>query len=165
MQKIWVRVLTTLMTLCVMGGIYYFSTESATDSDATSGIISTWLADRIRPEWREMAEPDRTVFYNEVQHVVRKTAHFCEFALLGFCLRGCLESWMGRRKSLPLWSWGGGTFYAALDELHQMQADGRAAQGTDALLDSAGVLCGVLLAAGLLMLVRKRMKKNRESDV
>ena len=60
MQKTWVRVLTTLMTLCVMGMIFFFSTESAPESDATSGRFSTWLADRIRPAWRQLPEPERT---------------------------------------------------------------------------------------------------------
>ena len=161
MQKTWVRVLTTLMTLCVMGMIFFFSTESAPESDATSGRFSTWLADRIRPAWRQLPEPERTEYYNEVQHVVRKVAHFTEFALLGFCLRICLESWAGRRKGLTPAAWAAGTLYAGLDELHQLLADGRSGQWSDVAIDSAGVLCGALLMAGLLLVLERRGRFSR----
>ena len=156
MQKTWVRVLTTLMTLGMMVIIFCFSMEPADKSDATSGIIAERLADIFRPEWRQYPAEERTAYFNSVQHLVRKGAHFTEFALLGLSLRLCLESWLGRRRWLWAASWSGGTLYAGLDELHQLLVDGRSGQWTDVLIDSSGVLCGVLVVTIVLRLVRRR---------
>ena len=42
------------------------------------------------------------------------------------------------------------------DELHQYFVPGRHASVLDVLLDSVGVLCGVLVMLGLAALIRKR---------
>ena len=160
MQKNWVRALTTLTTLTMMALIFLFSTQSAEQSDATSGTFAGWAADLTHPGWREMPEEERLRLYNEAQHAVRKAAHFTEFLLLGISLRLCLESWLGRRSFLWILSWGGGTLYAAMDEFHQLLVDGRSGQWTDALIDSAGVLCGTLLAAAAVRALRKRKEKT-----
>ena len=56
-----------------------------------------------------------------------------------------------------------GTAYAGTDELHQLLIDGRSGQWTDVLLDSAGAMTGVLLAALALYLIRKRsLRKGTE---
>ena len=162
MQKTWVRILTTLTTLGLMVMIFCFSTQPAEQSDATSGFLAVRIADRLRPEWRSLPEKERKEFYDGIQHTVRKCAHFTEFALLGISLRLCLESWRGSGKNNGLPSWGGGTGYAALDELHQLMVDGRSGQWTDILLDSAGVFCGVLLTALILRrLVRGQAARTK----
>ena len=155
MQKTWVRVVTTLMTLMVMGMIFYFSTETAENSDASSGLISQWVADHLWPEWRELPGEERDSFYNRLQFVVRKCAHFTEFALLGMSLRLCLESWLGRRRGLFRGTWMGGTLYAAMDEIRQLFVDGRSGQWRDVMIDSAGVLTGLLLIMGFLYCIEK----------
>ena len=164
MQSTRVRVITTLMTLAVMGMIFCFSMQPATESDATSGWLSARIADLIRPEWRNYDMEQQRIFYNEIQHVVRKCAHFSEFALLGFCLRLCLESWLGKRRGLTRIAWGGGTAYAALDELHQLLVDGRSGQWTDILIDSAGVLFGIVVLLGCFRLIEKQKEKASGGD-
>ena len=183
MQKTWVRIVSTMMTLGIMVMIFLFSTEPAEQSDATSGQIAAWVADCLRPEWRNYDPEEKQAYYNEVQHVVRKCAHFTEFALLGFSLRFCLESWLGQERKggehrdfsdfggerlrgqgalrkikglLSTTAWLGGTLYACLDEIHQKLVDGRSGQGTDVLIDSAGVLAGVLLFLLLFFLMNRR---------
>ena len=99
----------------------------------------------------------RKAFYDRIQHVVRKGAHFTEFALLGFSLRMCLESWMEKRRGLGPAAWLGATLYAALDEYHQIGVDGRSGQIADVMLDSCGVLAGVLLAGLAVRMIRKRV--------
>ena len=159
MQKTWVRALTTLMVIGMMTLIFIFSMEPADRSDATSGMISETVADLIRPGWRSEPREVREEFYNGLQHIIRKCAHFTEFMLLGISLRLCLESWFGLRSRLISGSWGAGTCYAAFDELHQLLVDGRSGQWTDVLIDSAGVLCGVMLVTGILTLIRRKRRK------
>ena len=161
MQKTWIRIVNTVLTLTMMGLIFFFSTEGAVESDATSGILSRSILKVIRPDFEQLPEEERINLYNQVQTVVRKTAHFTEFMLLGLFLRCCLESWFGPGvPALGPIALGGGAAYAALDEWHQTLVDGRAGQWRDVGIDSAGVLVGVLLAALLIRRVANRQKKG-----
>ena len=165
MQKTWVRILTTAMTIGMMVLIFFFSTEPAIQSDSTSGRIAEKAADIVRPQWRKMPARARKTFFDQVQYVVRKCAHFTEFMLLGISLRMCLESWMGKREGNFGFAWAGGTFYAALDELHQLLVDGRSGQVRDVGIDSAGVLTGVLAAAGMIRLMANRKRNHSREPV
>ncbi len=79
--------------------------------------------------------------------VLRKIAHFGEYAVLGLLLARAV----GRR---PL-ALAAGVAYAASDELHQHFVAGRHAAVRDVLIDSAGVLAGVLAAHVLLVQFRQ----------
>ena len=154
LQRNWVRTLLTVLTTAVMVLIFCFSMEP--QSDETSGILARQMIRMLYPEYDHYPEPQQTELYDSIQAVVRKTAHFTEFAVLGVLLRLCLESWFGKQKWLGPAGWAAGTLYAGTDEVHQILVAGRTAQWTDVLLDSAGVLTGVLLAALAVYLVRKR---------
>jgi len=160
MQQTWIRILTTALTLFMMGFIFFMSTESAEKSDRTSGVISEKVTVVVYPDYETYPPVKKASVFANVQHVVRKIAHFSEYMLLGFFLRLCLESWFGQRfvgkKILSPLSWLAGTLYAGTDELHQMITDGRSAQWMDVLIDSAGVLTGVLAAVLLLFLFARK---------
>jgi VanZ family protein len=68
--------------------------------------------------------------------VLRKIAHAAEFAVLGFLL---LRAVGGPQVALGL-----GIAYAVSDEIHQHFVPGRLGSPIDVLIDSAGVLAGVL---------------------
>ena len=154
------RILLTVLTIAVMIMIFCFSTEPAEKSDETSGVLARQVIGMLYPEYEFYPETQRLELYDNVQTVVRKTAHFTEFAVLGLLLRLCLESWLGKRAWLLPASWAAGTLYACTDEIHQMQTAGRTGQWTDVMLDSAGVLAGVL--AGILVLFMIRRKHRRK---
>ena len=164
MQKTWVRILSTGMTIAMMAVIFFFSTEPAVKSDSTSGIIAERIADMTRPDWRTMQPEERKAFFDQIHYAVRKAAHFTEFAMLGFSLRICLESWLGGREKgksgLGFPSWLGATIYAALDEMHQRLVDGRTGRWQDVMIDSSGVLTGVLLACLLIRLIYRRERRS-----
>ena len=164
-QRSWVRIMTTLLTAAVMVMIFAFSTEDAEHSDRTSGLISRSVMSIIHPEYEQLEESRQKLLYDDVQHIVRKCAHFTEYMLLGLMLRLCLESWFGRKikktRSLALAGFCGGTIYACTDEFHQLLIEGRSGQWSDVLVDGSGVLLGVLIAALLIMRVNR---KNVESE-
>ncbi len=176
MQKTWVKVLTTAMTVTVMVMIFCFSMQQAERSDATSGWLSHRIIELIRPDYESLSAAEQKIVYDDVQLVVRKCAHFTEFALLGFSLRLCLESWFGCRNEedgdrekrrgglfgiLSVSAWMGGTFYAALDELHQTLVDGRSGQVTDVMIDSAGVAVGMVLGILLIKGIGRKFRPGK----
>ena len=85
-------------------------------------------------------------------HIVRKLAHFCEYALEGFLLMLCMRVYSRhplRHITVPML---GGVLTALTDETIQLFSDGRSGQVTDVWLDSAGVLAGILAALVLMAL-------------
>lgn len=82
-------------------------------------------------------------------HIVRKLAHFCEFAALGFFVQHLF--WMMRRQVNPHYVLHGmffGLLCAVTDEMLQTLTD-RSPQVSDVLLDFSGVAFG---SAGFLLL-------------
>ncbi len=165
LQRTWVRILLTVLTLAVMGMIFFFSTETAEQSDETSGYFTRQVIDVLYPDYAKYEKKQQQSLYDSIQTVIRKMAHYTEFAILGFLMRLSLESWFGKRKWLTPVSWGLSTLYASTDEMHQILIDGRSGQWTDILLDSAGVLSGVLIAVLVLFLVRKRTTRKERSAI
>lgn len=82
----------------------------------------------------------------DLKHLTRKAAHFglyfCLGGLIGLTFYGCLK-WQG--NLLLLASWGAGSVLGVVDEVHQYFIPGRSMLVKDMLIDSAGVLCAVLI--------------------
>lgn len=84
-----------------------------------------------------------------LQFLVRKLAHFCEYAVLGILM---VRAWENCAGALVICS-----LYACTDEVHQYFVPGRAMQFRDVLIDSAGALFGI----GLVALWRWRKRGER----
>ncbi len=159
-QQLWVRILTTALTIAVMVLIFCFSMETAEQSDHTSGWISRTIIKIIDPDYDRKTAEEQIEIYDSVQHAVRKTAHFTEYALLGLMIRFCIESWTGTRKwSIPL-AWISGTLYAVTDEIHQLMISGRSGQWTDVAIDSCGAALGAAAAALIIILISRRAERH-----
>ena len=155
-MKNWIKrhgiVLSLLLVLAVMVMIYCFSAQTGEESGSLSGRITGWLLRVLIPDFETM-EPDAQQNLKDIFGlVIRKLAHFSEYALLGFSLylhiTQLQKKWSVR---LPLlWAWGIGTLYAASDEFHQSFVGGRGPSVVDVMIDSAGVIAGVLLMVWIL---------------
>ena len=87
-------------------------------------------------------------------HIVRKLAHFCEYALEGFLLMLCLRVYTRHFVRHISWPILVGLLTALIDETIQMFSYGRSSQVTDVWIDFAGVMCGLLVGLFLLALWR-----------
>ncbi len=106
----------------------------------TSGQISGWfgkLLGRILPVFG----PDNP----SGSYLLRKCAHFCEFAALGILLTWFFAMLYSRKRFIALWAILGGATTAAIDETIQRFIPARHGCIQDVALDSCGVLTGVLL--------------------
>lgn len=111
------------------------------------------------------ADPDTAGF------VIRKLAHFTEYAILGICIMINVLDWYKVRfssievnssyslKARHLWSlaWIVGTAYAMTDELHQRFVPGRSGEIRDVCIDAAGVAAGAFIA---MILIRRKDRNN-----
>ncbi len=82
-------------------------------------------------------------------HLLRKLAHFTEFAILGFLLAQCFH----RSIFWPLFV---GVLCAMTDETIQLFVSGRSGQLTDVWLDFAGVITGSVLTNAIQRLRERR---------
>lgn len=87
-------------------------------------------------------------------HIVRKLAHFCEYALEGFLLTLCLRVYTRHFFVHISWPILGGLLTALTDETIQMFSDGRSSQLTDVWLDFSGAMAGILVGLFCLALCR-----------
>lgn len=97
------------------------------------------------------------------EHLIRKLAHFSEFALEGFLLMLCMRVYSRRplrHITVPMLA---GVLTALTDETIQLFSEGRSSQVTDVWLDSAGVLAGIL-AALLLMGLWRLLFHHRKKE-
>ncbi len=165
LQKPWIRYLSTALVLAIMITIFIFSSQQQEQSESLSFPIGDAMWDSGFFEFdlfspvRESYEQNNEPFILFVQRLVRKLAHVVIFTVLGFCLRICLESWFGGKKHLLLSSFLIGCVYAISDEVHQLMVPGRSGSVQDILLDCGGIILGVLIAAGIIRLVKKRQTK------
>lgn len=143
-----------LIPLIWMAVIFFFSHQPSDSSAQLSGrfthivgIIAGWL------------NIDTEVI--NLHLIIRKGAHFIEFALLGFLLFTAIYPYQKTVLKSCILSQLIGMGYAVLDEVHQLFVPGRSCQVTDMLIDSCGVLFAVLLCFGFIML-RKKNKQDKQ---
>ena len=142
------RVVFTLALVGCIAFIFSNSMKIATVSSVSSGRVLTLLQGALRRTGHPALAKRLT------DHIVRKMAHFCEYALEGFLLMLCMRVYTRRyvwHISVPLL---GGVLTALTDETIQLYSPGRSSQVTDVWLDSAGVLAGILVALVFMALCR-----------
>lgn len=155
-MKTWIKKhslwLSLLLVVSVMVMIFCFSAQTGKESGAMSGRITTWILKLIVPGFEDFTPEKQEMLRSTVGLLVRKLAHFSEYALLGFSLLlhiAQIQKHMTVR--LPwLWAWTVGTLYAASDEFHQGFVAGRGPSVMDVMIDSAGVIAGILLMLWIL---------------
>ena len=92
--------------------------------------------------------------------VLRKIAHFCEYAALGFFTGGAVKFTFNKSKiyfPLPVC-----ILYSVSDEIHQYFVPGRACKLFDVFIDSCGSLTGILVFLLLIFIIEKiNNRKNK----
>ena len=163
MKKV-TRILIFLWALVLLIAvmIFFFSSQDGETSAQTSAGLTQWFARFLHPELDNLSSKERWRILREVNYLVRKAAHFTEFALLGASLRMLFEK-LRLRFPLAL-AWVAGTLYAGTDELHQYFVGTRSAMIQDVGIDSAGVLFGAGAVTVILLLARARKKQTSKPD-
>lgn len=122
-----------------------FTLSAQADSGEQSDFFLRWvlgpLASHLSPEQ-----------FDAVHHLLRKAAHFTEYAILALLWVWNLGTAPGR---LAL-AWGLATLYAASDELHQAFVPARGPSGFDVAIDSAGALAAIVMVAIIRFLIHAR---------
>lgn len=132
-----------------MGLIFWFSSRAASQSAHQSAII----LNIVRAIFGENAFSD---------FIIRKAAHFCEFALLAFLFNLALLYTAGKRH-IPL-SIALTSLYAASDELHQLFVPGRSCQVSDWFLDTCGGAAGAIFFLVIFLIIKYIKAKTERTE-
>ena len=142
-----------------MGFIFFMSCENAEKSSNTSGqTIRVVLS--VVPEFEKQPEEVKVNIIEKLQFIVRKSAHFIGYMILGILASGLILQYENINKKYPL-AFLICVIYAISDEIHQLFVPGRAGQVRDVLIDSAGSFLGIILVMAFVKILIKFNKKHK----
>lgn len=133
MNRHWIPV------ILLMGIIFYLSHQPASQSNSMSTSITERLVVAI-----EKISPSKEINTENFNHIIRKSAHFFVYLLLGLLvLNALIKSGVRGYRSMLL-ALLICIIYAASDEIHQLFIPGRGGQLRDVILDSSGSTVGII---------------------
>lgn len=148
----WKRTKITICAILVMLNLFLIWGNSLLPGETSGEISSDFLEliSEIIPAAKDMGE-----------FILRKLAHFSEFALLGILLARLFTltgEWGLHRFSSPLLL---GALAAAVDETIQIYVPGRGSSLLDVWIDISGVCTGIVLCLGVQWLANKLYWKGK----
>ena len=135
-----------LPALLMISLIFSFSAQDGETSGELSYEVSELIVEAANEAFELHWTDSQIRYYTEwIHHPVRKLAHMTEYFLLAVSVSFPLYVYGVRGLWLPLLAGGLCVGFAALDEYHQSFVAGRGPSSRDVLIDSVGVLAGVLV--------------------
>ncbi len=128
MKYLWLLLTAALILL-----IFYNSSLPGQES----GRLSAWLAGLVT----SAAQLLHVALTGDVEHHIRKLAHFCEFACLSWLMCKTFAAFSVSHNESAGYILFFCLLVAVLDEYIQLAAAGRSSQVTDVLLDFSGAFC------------------------
>ncbi len=150
-KHIILRCITTVVSVIMVGFIFFQSMKPANQSSTDSGKVLDFL--------NSLAS--LVGLNNPFTHAgVRTLAHFTEFAVLGVALSAMYSTYLCKRIRVFMVSVISSVLTAISDECIQLFSDGRACQFKDVCIDTAGALCGCIFMLLILLIFSKRKAKR-----
>lgn len=141
--------------------IFSFSSEEATTSSKTSGKVAGIIID-IFADGKNMPEKVKNEKIESIQNIIRKTAHFSIYMLLGMLVMACMQTYNCKNlikfSISVLFSF----LYASSDEFHQTFVAGRSGEFRDVCIDTLGATTGICIVLVTFFIIRK-VRKNIKS--
>lgn len=137
--------------------IFVLSAQNSSQSGNTSGMIVRWFLSLLYRGFGGFS-PERQAELLEVWHlVIRKGAHFTEYAVLAMLIANALLVCEKLRWFVPV---AVSAAYAVTDEIHQYFVPGRACRLLDVGIDT----CGALFGTAVFLLAVHLWKKHTRSS-
>ena len=131
---------------------------------ACAGCIF-WLSSKDGNQSQNMSDSVRGILMKLFgpllnSFIVRKFAHFFEYAVLGFLI-GC-ALFLSRRRFSPITAVICSALYSVSDEIHQYFVPGRACRIFDVGVDTLGALTGTLILALIILIINSIAMRRKE---
>ena len=160
-SKVKQKLILLIVLIGIMGFIYYMSAQPVVRSGEMSFRIDRLVCRLFVDGFENMTAEQQQVAVYDMDFLVRKSAHFLEYTMLGLILMLTGRTFLtSHQKTAAMLT---GAVYAALDEFHQYFVPGRACQVRDVLIDYSGIVTGILTAL-LLMRIIIAIRNQRGSS-
>lgn len=153
--------LDIIIILCWMGIVFTFSSQIGKTSTNLSGSIASKLVDIVHKN-EDLTSKERTELIKEYNHVIRKLAHYTIYLIGGVAIISFANSLLDHKWKSVLVTVITGFIYASSDEIHQYFVSGRDARFTDVLIDTAGVITGIIIYL-IVLAIGNKMKNNKKN--
>jgi len=154
-----VKFISWAIVIAWMGLVLFLSSQPASESAALSRGVTHGIVAII--QW---IVPGIEINVGSVHALVRKSAHFGVYLVLGFLVMNALKQSGAKWRSRTLLALLICVIYAIVDETYQVFVPGRAGQVTDVIIDSVGALTGILAHLGLSRLKLRRAPRTESSQ-
>lgn len=141
-----------IVTIAWMLAIFIFSSENGNISSMNNSFV-LWVLEQAG------IDVTRFISLEAANFIIRKAGHFTEYFVLGMLLVKTFECYL--RSKAGVISIIAGFLYACSDEIHQYFVPGRSPAIMDVMIDTAGVLVGIIL---LFVIKSKRLRYKSLAD-
>lgn len=138
-----------------MATVFWFSHQPSDESSGTSGNTIRAILNCI-PGINQMEEVEKERLVEELQPLARKLAHFSVYTLGGILIMLYINETSLIEEKKIICSSLIGSFYAISDEIHQIFIPGRACMIIDIVIDSIGILLGVVFVYSIIEVINRR---------
>lgn len=135
--------------------IFCFSAQNSNKSLNTSDQLIIKTAEFIKH--RDLTPEEKETIVQKYVLIVRKSAHFCSYFILGILAFLIAKETFGFNKKTIIISVIFCMLYACTDEFHQYFVSGRSASIIDVMIDT----CGSLLSTSILFIIQKYINKRK----
>lgn len=151
-----------VLAIIWMGVIFMFSAQVSDESKSSSNKVTSAVVNTVISIKKEnISEEKRQKIIEDKTFIVRKSAHFTEYFILGLILILYLQT---KEKLAPKYIILAIIFcvlYATSDEIHQLFVDGRSCKIMDILIDTCGSSLAILGFTSIYKLTTN-LKKQKE---
>jgi VanZ family protein len=152
-----IRVIEILIVLIWMITVFNFSREGGEKSSSTSRGLAEEIVNVVTNK-KEITREEKENIIEKFEPILRKCAHYTLYLVGGILILNCFNTYNIKPKKKVIFSAITGMLYACTDEIHQYFVPGRSAKFTDVLIDTMGVLTGILIFC----IVKKLIKDVKE---
>ena len=138
--------------------IFNFSHQNSTESSGLSDKVIVKIAEILSQ--KELSSIDKEHIIKKYKLIVRKTAHFISYFILGTLIIILFIDLKINIKKSNLLTLIICFIYACTDEIHQLFISGRSGSFIDVLIDTSGAATALIIIYLLLLLKRKCIKQK-----
>ncbi|MBO5478787.1 MAG: VanZ family protein [Clostridia bacterium] len=153
------KVVSIILVIVWMSIVFSFSNQQGESSGNTSRKVSEIIVNIIDFQ-NKYTDEQKEGLVKTIEPVIRKLAHYTIYAIGGIIIANCVYQFYNKEKTLIGISTIIGVLYAVSDELHQLMVDGRSGNIKDVIIDSLGIITGIIFFLLVKEIISKVVNKK-----
>ena len=149
------RIILFIILIIEILTIFIFSNEPGKKSESTSDSFASSVIDKVTSITnKDITETKKKDLIVNTRFIVRKSAHFTIYFILGITIYLLLETY--NIKGIIILSIIICLIFGSIDEVHQIFIPGRTARIYDCIIDTIGGTCGIYLLVAIEKIRKKK---------